>query len=199
MGGLFCRPDGVLAWNSKGERLLLFMGVIDILQCYKLRKKLEHTMKAAVLDGESISVCHPAFYSKRFQDFMAEKVFRKVPETFPVHNRSNSSLNREDKGTNPLSTDSSPEELQIKRNGSGHRKSGKNPKLRPEMASTSIEMIDGGGSYSSNTIATGQEKHSSLHLKSNFSSKAPDLILDTANAAANLSLNSPKISVNAAV
>ncbi|XP_055330067.1 phosphatidylinositol 4-phosphate 5-kinase type-1 alpha-like isoform X2 [Paramacrobiotus metropolitanus] len=200
-------PDGVLAWNSKGERMLLFMGIIDILQCYKLRKKLEHTMKSAVLDGQTISVCHPAFYSKRFQDFMAEKVFRVVPEgMFPAHATSSSSLNREDKGTNPLSTDSSPEDTAIKRTVEP-RKSARFAKGKPSiinMASTSMEMMDSDEGVSSTnkmTRITGPvvEKTASLNLKSNLSSKAPDLILDAANAASNMSLSSPKVSVNAVV
>nr|XP_037877413.1 phosphatidylinositol 4-phosphate 5-kinase type-1 beta-like [Bombyx mori]XP_037877414.1 phosphatidylinositol 4-phosphate 5-kinase type-1 beta-like [Bombyx mori] len=33
---------GIPARNARGERLLLFLGIIDILQSYRLRKKLEH-------------------------------------------------------------------------------------------------------------------------------------------------------------
>ncbi len=46
-----CRPGGIPARNAKGERLLLYIGVIDILQSYRLKKKLEHAMKAMVHDG----------------------------------------------------------------------------------------------------------------------------------------------------
>ncbi|XP_010777046.1 phosphatidylinositol 4-phosphate 5-kinase type-1 gamma [Notothenia coriiceps] len=42
---------GIPAWNGKGERLLLYVGIIDILQSYRLIKKLEHTWKALVHDG----------------------------------------------------------------------------------------------------------------------------------------------------
>ncbi|XP_070536770.1 phosphatidylinositol 4-phosphate 5-kinase type-1 alpha-like isoform X3 [Ptychodera flava] len=70
---------GIPAKNAKGERLLLFMGIIDVLQCYKLKKKLEHTFKAMVHDGETVSVCRPSFYANRFQDFMGKTVFRKIP------------------------------------------------------------------------------------------------------------------------
>ncbi|PIK60516.1 hypothetical protein BSL78_02543 [Apostichopus japonicus] len=70
---------GIPAKNSKGERLLLFLGIIDILQCYKLRKKLEHTYKAFVHDGDTVSVCRPEFFAKRFQDFMLQRVFKKLP------------------------------------------------------------------------------------------------------------------------
>lgn len=72
-------PGGIPAKNSKGERLLLFLGVIDILQRYKLRKKFEHTLKSMVADGDSISVTRPSFYSERFQKFFTNTVFRKAP------------------------------------------------------------------------------------------------------------------------
>uniref|UniRef100_A0AC35U4E0 PIPK domain-containing protein n=1 Tax=Rhabditophanes sp. KR3021 TaxID=114890 RepID=A0AC35U4E0_9BILA len=42
--------QGIPAMNSKGEHLLLFMGLIDILQQYKLVKKLEHTWKSLLHD-----------------------------------------------------------------------------------------------------------------------------------------------------
>ena len=47
-------PGGIPARNAKGERLLLFIGIIDILQSYRLRKKIEHTMKALIHDGVSM-------------------------------------------------------------------------------------------------------------------------------------------------
>jgi len=49
----FDRPGGIPARNAKGERLLLFLGVIDILQSYRLAKKLEHTVKSMLTDGVS--------------------------------------------------------------------------------------------------------------------------------------------------
>jgi len=42
---------GIPARNHKGERLLLFLGIIDILQSYRMRKKLEHTFKSIIHDG----------------------------------------------------------------------------------------------------------------------------------------------------
>ncbi|XP_055919494.1 phosphatidylinositol 4-phosphate 5-kinase type-1 alpha isoform X2 [Eupeodes corollae] len=72
-------PGGIPARSEKGERLLLFIGIIDILQSYRLKKKLEHTFKAIIHDGETVSVCRPSFYAQRFQNFMAKKVFRKIP------------------------------------------------------------------------------------------------------------------------
>ncbi|XP_014667974.1 PREDICTED: phosphatidylinositol 4-phosphate 5-kinase type-1 alpha-like isoform X2 [Priapulus caudatus] len=69
---------GIPARNSKGERLLLFVGLIDILQQYRFRKKLEHTFKAMVHDGDAVSVHRPGFYAQRFLTFMLERVFKKI-------------------------------------------------------------------------------------------------------------------------
>lgn len=65
------------ARNHKGERLLLFLGIIDILQNYRLFKKLEHTWKSILHDADSISVHNPSFYAERFQDYLRTKVFIK--------------------------------------------------------------------------------------------------------------------------
>uniref|UniRef100_A0A4W3GND7 Phosphatidylinositol-4-phosphate 5-kinase type 1 gamma n=1 Tax=Callorhinchus milii TaxID=7868 RepID=A0A4W3GND7_CALMI len=68
---------GIPAINGKGERLLLYIGIIDILQSYRLIKKLEHTWKALVHDGDTVSVHRPNFYADRFFKFMSNVVFRK--------------------------------------------------------------------------------------------------------------------------
>uniref|UniRef100_S4RQI0 Phosphatidylinositol-4-phosphate 5-kinase, type I, alpha, b n=1 Tax=Petromyzon marinus TaxID=7757 RepID=S4RQI0_PETMA len=70
---------GVPAKNSKGERLVLYLGIIDILQSYRLIKKLEHSWKALVHDGDTVSVHRPSFYAERFLKFMCNQVFRKTP------------------------------------------------------------------------------------------------------------------------
>ncbi|XP_034036201.1 phosphatidylinositol 4-phosphate 5-kinase type-1 gamma isoform X2 [Thalassophryne amazonica] len=68
---------GIPAISGKGERLLLFIGIIDILQSYRLIKKLEHTWKALVHDGDTVSVHRPGFYADRFFKFMSSTVFKK--------------------------------------------------------------------------------------------------------------------------
>ncbi|XP_076009609.1 phosphatidylinositol 4-phosphate 5-kinase type-1 gamma [Genypterus blacodes] len=68
---------GIPAVNAKGERLLLYIGIIDILQSYRLIKKLEHTWKALVHDGDTVSVHRPGFYADRFFKFMSSNVFKK--------------------------------------------------------------------------------------------------------------------------
>lgn len=70
---------GIPARNSKGERLLLYIGIIDILQSYRFVKKLEHSWKALVHDGDTVSVHRPGFYAERFQRFMCSTVFKKIP------------------------------------------------------------------------------------------------------------------------
>jgi len=69
--------NGIPATNSKGERLLIFVGIIDILQYYRLFKKIEHTFKSVITDGDTVSVVEPGFYAIRFKEFMSTKVFRK--------------------------------------------------------------------------------------------------------------------------
>uniref|UniRef100_A0A2K5ZUG8 PIPK domain-containing protein n=1 Tax=Mandrillus leucophaeus TaxID=9568 RepID=A0A2K5ZUG8_MANLE len=69
---------GIPAQSSKGERLLLYIGIIDILQSYTCLKKLEHSWKALVHDGDTVSVHNPGFYAERFQSFMCNAVFKKI-------------------------------------------------------------------------------------------------------------------------
>ncbi|XP_048785190.1 phosphatidylinositol 4-phosphate 5-kinase type-1 alpha isoform X4 [Lagopus muta] len=70
---------GIPARNAKGERLLLYVGIIDVLQSYRFVKKLEHSWKALVHDGDTVSVHRPSFYAERFQRFMCNTVFKKIP------------------------------------------------------------------------------------------------------------------------
>ncbi|EMP30451.1 Phosphatidylinositol-4-phosphate 5-kinase type-1 beta [Chelonia mydas] len=43
-----------------------------------LMKKLEHSWKALVYDGDTVSVHRPSFYADRFLKFMSSRVFKKV-------------------------------------------------------------------------------------------------------------------------
>lgn len=54
--------------------VVLFFGVIDILQDYDISKKLEHAYKSIQYDPTSISAVDPRQYSRRFRDFIF-KVF----------------------------------------------------------------------------------------------------------------------------
>ncbi|XP_047132994.1 phosphatidylinositol 4-phosphate 5-kinase type-1 beta isoform X1 [Hydra vulgaris] len=73
-----CPVGGIPAKNEKGEQLVLFLGIIDILQNYRLAKKMEHSWKSILTDGDTVSVHKPSFYAKRFLDFIKDKVFKRI-------------------------------------------------------------------------------------------------------------------------
>ncbi len=51
LNNIYFRIGGIPARSATGEKLSLYVGIIDILQSYQLRKKLEHTFKSVVTDG----------------------------------------------------------------------------------------------------------------------------------------------------
>lgn len=69
---------GGIPAKHKDENLLIFLGIIDILQSYRLMKKMEHSWKALVHDGDTVSVHRPGFYANRFLKFMGSTVFGKL-------------------------------------------------------------------------------------------------------------------------
>ncbi|XP_039445681.1 phosphatidylinositol 4-phosphate 5-kinase type-1 gamma isoform X6 [Culex pipiens pallens] len=101
-------PGGIPARSEKGERLLLFIGIIDILQSYRLRKKLEHTWKSIIHDGDTVSVHRPSFYAQRFQDFMAKTVFKKIPSPLKHSPSKRKSLSKAAQRTKNEETESQP-------------------------------------------------------------------------------------------
>lgn len=58
--------------------VVLYLGIIDILQEYNMKKKIEHACKSLKFDPLSISVVEPKIYSKRFITFL-KKVFPVQP------------------------------------------------------------------------------------------------------------------------
>ncbi|XP_047309446.1 phosphatidylinositol 4-phosphate 5-kinase 2-like [Impatiens glandulifera] len=61
------------SWMGSGEvvyDVVLYFGIIDILQDYDISKKLEHAYKSLHVDPTSISAVDPKLYSKRFRDFI---------------------------------------------------------------------------------------------------------------------------------
>jgi 1-phosphatidylinositol-4-phosphate 5-kinase len=50
--------------------VVLYIGIIDILQEYSMRKKIEHAYKSIKYNPLSISVVEPRFYSERFFKFV---------------------------------------------------------------------------------------------------------------------------------
>ncbi|CAL5400923.1 unnamed protein product [Camellia sinensis] len=71
------KDDMALDQEVEGEccNVLLYVGIIDILQGYDMRKRIEHACKAIQYDSVSISAVSPKVYSARFQDFLF-KVFQ---------------------------------------------------------------------------------------------------------------------------
>ncbi|KAF2296760.1 hypothetical protein GH714_001716 [Hevea brasiliensis] len=67
-------PGGIsyLTPSRSGEvyEVVLYFGIIDILQDYDISKKLEHAYKSLQADPSSISAVDPKLYSKRFRDFI---------------------------------------------------------------------------------------------------------------------------------
>ncbi|XP_054600897.2 phosphatidylinositol-4-phosphate 5-kinase, type I, beta a [Nothobranchius furzeri] len=72
---------GGIPAKHKDENLLIFLGIIDILQSYRFMKKVEHSWKALVHDGDTVSVHRPSFYADRFLNFMGTTVFKKLHPT----------------------------------------------------------------------------------------------------------------------
>lgn len=54
--------------------VVLYLGIIDILQEYNTSKRVEHAVKSLKFDPLSISSVDPNLYSKRFVSFL-ERVF----------------------------------------------------------------------------------------------------------------------------
>ena len=55
--------------------VVLYLGIIDILQEYNMSKKIEHAYKSIQFDSLSISSVDPTFYSQRFLEFIFQKAF----------------------------------------------------------------------------------------------------------------------------
>ncbi|KAL1815658.1 hypothetical protein ACET3Z_018232 [Daucus carota] len=56
--------------SGETYEVVLYFGIIDILQDYDISKKLEHAYKSLQADPTSISAVDPKLYSKRFRDFV---------------------------------------------------------------------------------------------------------------------------------
>lgn len=69
---IFQEDDGgMLAYNHQEKREeIIFCGIIDILQQYNGRKKLEHLFKSMAYNSERISIVQPSYYAKRFVQFI---------------------------------------------------------------------------------------------------------------------------------
>lgn len=59
---------------SSDQKVLYFVGIIDILTPYDGGKHLEHWFKALRYDSRGVSCCPPAMYSERFNQFMRNAI-----------------------------------------------------------------------------------------------------------------------------
>lgn len=89
--------SGLPARKANGEKLMLYVGIIDILQSYRFKKRLEHVWKSFIHDGDSVSVHNPSFYSHRFQEFMSKNVFKTLPSSPRTSRRKNVSKHNDKK------------------------------------------------------------------------------------------------------
>lgn len=58
------------SYTGEVYEVVLYCGIIDILQDYDISKKIEHAYKSLQVDPASISAVDPKQYSKRFRDFI---------------------------------------------------------------------------------------------------------------------------------
>ncbi|GER49222.1 phosphatidylinositol-4-phosphate 5-kinase [Striga asiatica] len=56
--------------NGETYEVVLYFGIIDILQDYDITKKIEHAYKSLQVDPTSISAVDPKLYSRRFREFV---------------------------------------------------------------------------------------------------------------------------------
>merc|ERR1712203_954429 len=73
-----CR-EGCLPGTTRASASLFSSASSIFFNHIDCRKKLEHTFKAIIHDGDTVSVHRPDFYAKRFMNFMSTKIFKKIP------------------------------------------------------------------------------------------------------------------------
>lgn len=73
--------QGFPAKLGNGEDVLVYAGIIDILQSYRFKKKIEHVWKSILHNADDVSVHNPAFYAKRFIEFLTKFVFKALPQS----------------------------------------------------------------------------------------------------------------------
>lgn len=63
--------NGIAGWNPEANRReVYFIGIIDILQKYTPKKKIEHFLKSIPYKAATVSVVEPSYYAKRFHNFL---------------------------------------------------------------------------------------------------------------------------------
>eukprot|EP00300_Choanocystis_sp_HF-7_P000181 c10157_g1_i2.p1 GENE.c10157_g1_i2~~c10157_g1_i2.p1 ORF type:complete len:191 (-),score=50.66 c10157_g1_i2:64-636(-) len=68
--------DGALeCFNEQNAPILVYCGIIDILQEYDVYKQMENFYKGTRYDRITISAVSPAHYAQRFTDYLQSKIF----------------------------------------------------------------------------------------------------------------------------
>lgn len=63
--------SGMAGWNVDTKtREVYFIGIIDILQKYTPKKKIEHFFKSIPYKANTVSVVEPSYYARRFYNFI---------------------------------------------------------------------------------------------------------------------------------
>ena len=64
-------------YKSENENYIYIIGIIDYLQEYNFKKKMEHCLKGIIYGKEKnmVSAVEPEYYGKRFNEFMKNNVF----------------------------------------------------------------------------------------------------------------------------
>lgn len=86
--------------GGKAQNIVYYVGIIDILTEWGLKKRLEHNARAVLSDPNLVSCVHPKHYGNRFADFIISRT-----TNLPSNSRKSSSAQR----TVPIS-ESIPEE-----------------------------------------------------------------------------------------
>ena len=60
--------------NDQDLPIIYYLGIIDILQTYNIRKKVEFQLKSLTVDPETLSCVEPITYAKRFLNFMTSNI-----------------------------------------------------------------------------------------------------------------------------
>lgn len=76
--------------------VILFLGIIDILQEYNIKKKAEHAYKSFQFDPITISVVEPKFYSRRLLSFLESVILVENEEINLVENEEVISVENEE-------------------------------------------------------------------------------------------------------
>jgi len=70
MPSIFQRDDGGM--KAVGTDEYYYVGIIDILMLYTIRKQMEHAYKSLRYNKDEISSVNPKQYADRFQSFVSE-------------------------------------------------------------------------------------------------------------------------------